>query len=61
MDGKGEDAGSQRRAVARQGEARRGAVLLSRCPSPRWPEAQCDVTVIPGPQAGSQALRPRAT
>lgn len=53
--------GSQRRAVVRQGEACRGAVLLSRCPSPRWPEAQCDVTVIPGPQAGPQALRPRAT
>lgn len=59
--GKGEDADSQKRAVARQGEARRGAVQLPRCPSPRWPEAQCDVTVIPGCQAGPRALGPRAT
>lgn len=59
--GKGEDASSQRRAVARQGEVRRGAVRLLRCPSPRWPEAQCDVTVIPGRQAGPRALGPRAT
>lgn len=59
--GKGEDAGSQSRAVARQGEARRGAVRLPRCPRPRWPEAQCDVTVIPGRQAGPRALGPRAT
>lgn len=63
MDGQGkeEDASSQRRTVARQGEARRGAVRLSRCPSPRWPEAQCDVTVIPDRQAGPRALGPRAT
>lgn len=59
--GKGEDAGSQIRAVAKQGEARRGAVRLPRCPSPRWPESQCDVTVIPGRQAGPRALGPRAT
>lgn len=58
MDGQGkeEDASSQRRTVARQGEAR-----LSRCPSPRWPEARCDVTVIPDRQAGPRALGPRAT
>lgn len=63
MDGQGkeEDASSQRRTVARQGEARRGAVRLSRCPSPRWPEAQCDVMVIPDRQAGPRALGPRAT
>lgn len=59
--GKGEDMGCPRRAVAREGEARRGAVRLPRCPSPRWPEAQCDVTVIPGRQAGPRALGPRAT
>lgn len=35
--GKGEDAGSQKRAEARPGEARCGAVRLPRCPSPRWP------------------------
>lgn len=59
--GKGEDVGSQKRAAARPGEARCGAVRLPRCPSPRWPEAQCDVTVIPGRQAGPRALGPRAT
>lgn len=59
--GKGEDAGSQKRALARQGEARRGVVQLPRCPSPRWPEAQCDVMVIPGRQTGPRALGPRAT
>lgn len=59
--GKGEDAGSQRREGARQGEARRRAVRLPRCPSPRWPEAQCDVTVIPGRQPGPRAPGPRAT
>lgn len=32
-----------------------------RCPSPRWPEAQCDVTVIPGHQRGPRAPWPRAT
>lgn len=36
----------------------RGCAAL-RCPSPRWPEAQCDVTVIPGRQAGPRALGPR--
>lgn len=34
---------------------------LRRCPSPRWPEAQCDVTVIPGRQRGPRAPGPRAT
>lgn len=59
--GKGEDAGSQRRAVARQGEARNVAVRLPRCPNPRRQEVQCDVTVIPGCQEGPRALGPRAT
>lgn len=63
MDGQGkeEDVGSQRRVVARWGAARRGAVRLRRCPSPRWPEAQCDVTVIPSRQTGPRAPGPRAT
>lgn len=34
---------------------------LPRYPSPRWPEAQCDVTVIPGRQRGPWAPGPRAT
>lgn len=50
--------GAQWRGKVRRGA---GAVRLLRCPSPRWPEAQCDVTVIPGRQAGPRALGPRAT
>lgn len=34
---------------------------FQRCPSPRWPEAQRDVTVIPGRQRGPRATGPRAT
>lgn len=34
---------------------------FQRCPSPRWPEAQRDVTVIPGRQKGPRAPGPRAT
>lgn len=40
---------------------RRWAVRFPRCLSPRWPEAQCDVTVIPGRQRGRRAPGPRAT
>lgn len=40
---------------------RLGAVRFQRCPSPRWPEAQRDVTVIPGRQRGPRAPGPRAT
>lgn len=59
--GKKEDTSSQRCAVLRRREARRGAVPFRRCPSPRWTEAQYDVTVIPGRQASPPALGPRAT
>lgn len=51
--------GARWRGEVRRGEARREAVRLRGCP--RWPEAQRDVTVIPGRQAGPRALGPRAT